>query len=86
MDLWPESVVITGITKHGTLFYNLLLMWSKKIYHSVDRILVSSPSFIEYFEDVIKIKNENNSKFIEHDVINLLCDEHYLMHLQFLYF
>ena len=37
-------------------------------------------------KDGLKIKNENNSKFIEHDVINLLCDEHYLMHLQFLYF
>ena len=64
LDLWPESVVITGITKHGTLFYNLLLMWSKRIYHSVDRILVSSPSFIEYFEDVIKIKNESICKFV----------------------
>ena len=45
-----------------------------------------STSLFHWFKWFIKIKNENNSKFIEHDVINLLCDEHYLMHLQFLYF
>ena len=78
LDLWPESVVITGITKHGTLFYNLLLMWSKKIYHSVDRILVSSPSFIEYFEDVIKIKNESICKFVPQPTLETnIIDENY---------
>ena len=30
LDLWPESVVITGITKYNTILYDFLLLWSKK--------------------------------------------------------
>ena len=53
LDLWPESVVATGITKKGTLLYNFLLKWSRKLYKNVDKILVSSPSFKDYLKEVI---------------------------------
>lgn len=69
LDLWPESVVITGITKYNTILYNFLLLWSKKIYHKIDKILVSSPSFIDYFKSVIKIKKENVLEFVPQPTI-----------------
>ena len=53
LDLWPESVVATGMVKKDSLFYKILLKWSKELYKNTDKILVSSPSFIEYLKTVI---------------------------------
>lgn len=55
LDLWPESPVITGAVRKNSLAYKLLYRWSKKIYEKADEILVSSPSFIEYFKEVLKL-------------------------------
>ncbi|MFA5481330.1 MAG: glycosyltransferase family 4 protein [Bacilli bacterium] len=57
LDLWPESTVVTGAVKKDSLIYKILFNWSRKLYLGCDRILVSSPSFIEYFRDVLKIDN-----------------------------
>ena len=59
LDLWPESVVVTGMVKQNSIMYKLLLKWSKKLYNSTDKILVSSPSFIEYLKKVINYKIKN---------------------------
>lgn len=49
LDLWPESLVAGGISK-GSKIYNHYHRVSKKIYNAVDRILITSQSFSEYFD------------------------------------
>lgn len=61
LDLWPESTVVTGAVKEGSLMYKLLYKWSVSLYKKCDQIIVSSPSFKEYFNNVLHI---NNKKFI----------------------
>lgn len=57
LDLWPESPVVTGAVKKDSILYRLLFRWSKKIYENVDEILISSPSFRDYFDEVLGVKN-----------------------------
>lgn len=57
LDLWPESAAITGgVKKHSPLF-GILFRWSKKIYANIDEILVSSPSFEDYFRETLGLKD-----------------------------
>lgn len=56
LDLWPASVVATGTFKKNSFMYNILLWWSKKTYRRVDSILLSSPSFEDYFLNYLNIK------------------------------
>ena len=63
VDLWPESVLITKAVKKHSLTYRILYTWSKKLYKQADEILVGSPSFIEYFEKVLKLPT-NNIQFV----------------------
>lgn len=49
LDLWPASLAVGGINKG--IMYNWFHRVSNRIYHSVDKILVSSKSFSKYFED-----------------------------------
>ena len=55
LDLWPESPVSTSAIEKGSLFYAILYRWSKAIYAKMDEILISSPSFVSYFRDVLKL-------------------------------
>jgi glycosyltransferase involved in cell wall biosynthesis len=55
LDLWPESAVLAGKVHHHSLAYALLYRWSKKIYASSSEILISSPSFADYFKNVLKL-------------------------------
>lgn len=64
MDLWPESVVVTGATKRGSFMYRHLFDWSKYIYSNCDAFIISSPSFKDYLVDVIGIKNPETISFI----------------------
>ena len=57
-DLWPESTVVTGAVKRGSLTYKILYKWSKAIYEKCDRIVISSPTFKEYFEKELHIKDK----------------------------
>lgn len=59
LDLWPESTVVTGAVKKDSLLYKILYRWSKKLYLGCDQILVSSPSFTNYFHEVLNIKDKN---------------------------
>lgn len=61
LDLWPESTVVTGAVKEGSLMYKVLYKWSVSLYKKCDQIIVSSPSFIDYFNNVLHI---NDKKFI----------------------
>lgn len=58
LDLWPESTVVTGAVKKDSLVYKLLYKWSRSLYLKCDKILVSSPSFVDYFHDVLQIKDK----------------------------
>lgn len=60
LDLWPESVKAMSI-KEGTFLFNLLHKMSRKIYQGADKILVSSPAFAEYLEEVIDLPKESIS-------------------------
>ena len=57
-DLWPESTLVTHAVKRRSLMYKILYRWSKSIYSKCDRIVISSPSFKEYFEKELKIKDK----------------------------
>jgi glycosyltransferase involved in cell wall biosynthesis len=52
LDLWPESVVAAGKIRRNSLVYKVLYKISHKIYAPMDEIIVSSPSFIDYFKQV----------------------------------
>lgn len=58
-DLWPESTVVTNAVKQKSLMYKLLYRWSRSIYKNASKILVTSPSFVEYFKNVLKLKTDN---------------------------
>ena len=58
MDLWPESTVATNAVSKDSLLYDILKKWSKNIYKKCDKIIVSSPSFKQYFHDVLDLKDK----------------------------
>ena len=59
LDLWPESVLVTHAVKKNSLVYRILYKWSKAIYSKADRILISSPSFGQYFEKTLNLSTKN---------------------------
>lgn len=65
LDLWPESILMVLKTKGW--IYKLVHWLSKNIYQSMDRILVSSESFIDYLNSV----NHVESKRMEY------CPQHH---------
>lgn len=58
VDLWPESVAVTNAVKRNSLMFKILYKWSKSIYNQADKILIGSPSFADYFVNVLKINKE----------------------------
>lgn len=54
-DLWPESAVAAGKIHRHSLVYHWLYRWSRKIYASASEILISSPSFADYFRQTLKL-------------------------------
>ena len=49
LDLWPESLTLGGV-KTGSVIYKYFHRVSERIYRSVDKILVTSKLFSDYFE------------------------------------
>ncbi len=58
LDIWPESVVATHHTIKYFPMYWFYYFLSKKLYKGADKILIGSPSYKEYFERVLKIRNK----------------------------
>ena len=56
LDLWPESLVVGGITRESPI-YKIFHIISKRIYCKADKILVTSKSFIDYFNNEFGIKD-----------------------------
>ncbi|MDY6276129.1 MAG: glycosyltransferase family 4 protein [Bacilli bacterium] len=57
-DLWPESTVVTHAVRKNSLVYKILYRWSKSLYEKCDEIIISSPSFKDYFNNVLKISDK----------------------------
>ena len=57
-DLWPESTLVTHAVRKNSFTYKILYKWSKAIYSKCDKIVISSPSFKEYFENELGIKDK----------------------------
>ena len=55
LDIWPESLCAGGIKKNS-IIYNIYYKISKRIYSNVDKILVTSKSFIKYFKESFDIE------------------------------
>lgn len=55
LDLWPESLAAGGITRKS-LIYKVFHRISKRIYRSVDQILITSRMFRGYLEDEFGIE------------------------------
>lgn len=56
LDLWPESLSAGGIKSKG-LIYNFFKNVSAKIYSDMDKILITSKSFSEYFSKMFGIND-----------------------------
>lgn len=75
VDLWPESVVVTHAVKENSIIYKILYKWSKKLYSKGDRILIGSPSFKQYFSDVLKMDTNHISFVPQPSLIETIeCD------------
>ncbi len=61
LDLWPESAVVAGNVNPEHLLYRILYRWSRKIYLGADEILISSPSFKDYFVSTLRMPSSNIS-------------------------
>lgn len=57
LDLWPESVKAMGFEKNS-LIYKLSHKLSRYLYNTADNILVSSPSFKSYLNEVNNVNLE----------------------------
>jgi glycosyltransferase involved in cell wall biosynthesis len=57
MDLWPASLAAGGV-REGSLIYRAFGWISKWVYKGVDRILITSEMFREYFCDELQVQNE----------------------------
>ena len=58
VDLWPESVLITHAVKKNSLMYKILYRWSRDLYEKVDHVILGSPSYEEYFKNVLKLEKK----------------------------
>ena len=68
-DLWPESTLVTHAVKKDSFVYKILYKWSKSIYSRCDRIVISSPSFKEYFEKELQIFDKG-FKVVNQPILN----------------
>ena len=57
LDIWPESLCVGNIKK-DSLLYKIYYEISKKIYKNMDRILVTSRSFVEYLSNSFNIEKD----------------------------
>ena len=57
-DLWPESTVVTKAVRKNSLMYKILYKWSVSLYKNCDKIIISSPSFKNYFKNELHITDK----------------------------
>ncbi len=79
VDLWPESTVVTKNIKYNGLLYRFLLSWSRRIYRQTTEIVIGSPSFKTYFDEVLKIKDKGLTYIPQPALVNS-CKEEPIMY------
>lgn len=57
LDLWPESLVAGGVSR-GSAIYRVFYKISKRIYSSVDCILITSKMFRDYLKEKFGVTDE----------------------------
>ena len=72
MDLWPASLEVGGI-KRNSLIYKFYYQLSKKIYTNVDKILVTSRMFKDYFVDEFGISGEKIDYLPQYAIAEFDC-------------
>ena len=72
LDLWPVNLVAGGI-KRDSVIYNHYSKVSKKIYTAVDKILITSKSFSDYFEEEFGI-NQSDISYLPQYAEELFSD------------
>ena len=66
LDIWPESVL--NVLNPKGVSFSLVKKMSWAIYNKVDRIAVTSPCFVEYLNNVCKVKKEVMETIPQHSV------------------
>ncbi len=69
LDLWPDSLTVGNIKRNG-LIYKYYHHVSRKIYSAADKILVSSKSFMDYFEKEFNIKSAEHLPQYAEEIFN----------------
>ena len=64
LDLWPESLISGGIGRNS-IIYKYFDRVSGKIYRNVDKILITSQSFAEYFKEKYGIETTYLPQYAE---------------------
>ena len=64
LDQWPESLLAGGIRK-DSIVYQIFLKVSQNIYRRADDLLVSSRGFVNYFRQVLKLKDTDLITFAD---------------------
>lgn len=72
MDLWPASLEVGGIKKNS-LIYKFYYELSKKIYTNVDKILVTSRMFKNYFVNEFGIPEEKIDYLPQYAIAEFDC-------------
>lgn len=57
LDLWPESLIAGGV-KRDSILYKYYHHVSRKIYQKMDKILITSRMFSEYFQQEFEFQDE----------------------------
>lgn len=65
LDLWPESLSNIKIKKNNPI-YSYILSVANKLYAKCDHIMVTSPFFLEYLNQVNKVESDKLSINYQH--------------------
>lgn len=86
LDLWPESIKVMGI-KETSLLFKLVKKYSAHIYKKVTTLLVPSPGFKPYLNQLCNLKEEEIQVLYNHaESIYLNCEQTHIdekIHLLF---
>ena len=74
VDLWPEAAIISGHLQRDSWIGKFVQWWSKKIYQSMDFILIGSPGHADYFSSTHQINRSKLALIIQpslHEISHL---------------
>lgn len=75
VDVWPESLLVTGLFKPSHWVYQWLKRWSLALYRQVDRMVVGSPSYIQHFNQLIGKEKVIQTPLVQPALIETMAKE-----------